>query len=150
MYVTDIASDNCDNGKRFWSFVRASKAKPNATSFKINESCVRDPAIIADSFNNFFASNFTDSSNPELLDTWCQGHHGFPFLSQANTSSYEIFKIIRSLKNGKAPGPDGITSTMLKHTAAQVAFPLSLIFNISLDEGKIPDDWKKANVVPIH
>ena len=50
----------------------------------------------------------------------------------------------------EAPGPDGITSTMLKHTAAQVAFPLSLIFNISLHEGKIPDDWKRANIVPIH
>ena len=54
------------------------------------------------------------------------------------------------LKNGKAPGPDGITSTMLKHTATQVAFPLAMIFNISLKEGKIPDDWKWANVVPIH
>ena len=39
---------------------------------------------------------------------------------------------------------------MLKHIAAQVAFPLGLIFNISLNEGKIPDDWKRANVVPIH
>ena len=50
----------------------------------------------------------------------------------------------------KAPGPDGIASTMLKHTAAQVAFPLALIFNISLNEGNIPDDWKRANVVPVH
>lgn len=41
---------------------------------------------------------------------------------------------------GRAPGPDGITSTMLKYTAAQVAFPLALVFNISLKEGKIPDD----------
>ena len=54
------------------------------------------------------------------------------------------------LKNGKAPVPDGITSTMLKHTAAQVAFPLALILNIALNEGKIPDDWKRANVVPIY
>ena len=69
---------------------------------------------------------------------------------RSSTNSYEILKIIKSLKNGKAPGPDGITSTMLKHTAAQVAFPLALVFNISLNEGKIPDDWKRANVVPIH
>ena len=39
---------------------------------------------------------------------------------------------------------------MLKYTAPQVAFPLALIFNISLNEGKIPDDRKRANVVPIH
>ena len=30
------------------------------------------------------------------------------------------------------------------------AFPLALIFNISLNEGRIPDDRKRANVVPIH
>jgi len=107
-------------------------------------------AIIANSFNEFFASNFTVSNNPESPDTWCQGHRDPLFLTGVKTDSHEIFKIIKSLKNGKAPGPDGITSTMLKHTAAQVAFPLSLIFNISLDEGKVPDDWKRANVVPIH
>ena len=84
------------------------------------------------------------------MDTWCKGHQGAPYLTGIQTNSYEVLKIIKSLKNGKAPGPDGITFTMLKHTAAQVAFPLALIFNISLTEGKIPDDWKRANVVPIH
>ena len=84
------------------------------------------------------------------MDTWCEGHQGAPFLTGIQTNSYEVLKIIKSLKNGKAPGPDGITSTMLKHTAAQVAFPLALIFNNSFKEGKIPDDWKRANVVPIH
>ena len=27
---------------------------------------------------------------------------------------------------------------------------MKVIFNISLNEGKIPDDWKRANVVPSH
>ena len=39
---------------------------------------------------------------------------------------------------------------MLKLTAGETALPLTLLFNYSLREGLIPDDWKRANVVPIH
>ena len=39
---------------------------------------------------------------------------------------------------------------MLKLTAGEIALPLTLLFNYSLREGVIPDDWKRANVVPIH
>ena len=86
-----------------------------------------DPTVIANSFNDFFSSNVTISDEPDKVDTWCEGHQGAPYLTGIQTNSNEVLKIIKSLKNGKAPGPDGITSTMLKHTAAQVAFPLALI-----------------------
>ena len=40
------------------------------------------------------------------------------------TNANEIFELINKLKSGKAPGPDGITSTMLKLTVGQVVKPL--------------------------
>ena len=43
-YVTDIANGSSDHGKKkIWSFVRASKAKPTASSFKINDISVTEP-----------------------------------------------------------------------------------------------------------
>ncbi|CAL4083944.1 unnamed protein product, partial [Meganyctiphanes norvegica] len=38
---------------------------------------------------------------------------------------------------------------MLKETASSVCFPLSMIFEESLQTGETPDDWRKANVTPI-
>ena len=39
---------------------------------------------------------------------------------------------------------------ILQKTAEVVSIPITLIFQKSLDEGECPDDWKTANVTPIH
>jgi hypothetical protein len=38
---------------------------------------------------------------------------------------------------------------VLQACADEVAFPLSMIFNLSMSGGVVPDDWKLANVTPI-
>ena len=44
---------------------------------------------------------------------------------------------------GKASGPDGISNRVLKELADQIAITLSLLFNQSIVDGKIPADWKE-------
>ena len=46
-------------------------------------------------------------------------------------------------------GPDLITARMLKLFAHQIAPSLCQIFNQSLSEGKLPEEWKHANMTPI-
>jgi len=53
------------------------------------------------------------------------------------------------LNANKAQGPDGIPPRVLKELHAQLANPLCVLFNKSIDSGIVPSDWKKANVVPI-
>ncbi len=55
-----------------------------------------------------------------------------------------------NLDINKAQGPDGIPARSLKETAKQIAPSLWMLFNKSLRIGHVPDDWKLANVVPIH
>lgn len=38
---------------------------------------------------------------------------------------------------------------MLKSTASSIAYPLSHIFNLLLQSGILPSDWKHSHVVPI-
>ena len=64
-YITDIANGSSDHGKILLSFVRASKVKPSASSFEINDISVTDPTVIANSFNDFVSSNFTISDEPD-------------------------------------------------------------------------------------
>ena len=50
----------------------------------------------------------------------------------------------------KAGGYDGISTTMLKLCAFEVATPLKIIFQKCIQTGMFPDFWKCANVPPIH
>ena len=61
----------------------------------------------------------------------------------------EVESVLKSLKTGKAAGPDAINNRLLIELAQPLASPLFDLFNFSLLSGKVPDIWKIANVTPI-
>ena len=44
---------------------------------------------------------------------------------------------------------DGISPKILKETVEQISTPLAHVFNMSLQEGIVPLEWKVANIVPL-
>ena len=58
-------------------------------------------------------------------------------------------KALRNIKRNKASGPDNIPAWVLKDHAALLAPALTAIFNCSLREGKLPNEWKMANIIPL-
>ena len=62
----------------------------------------------------------------------------------------DIDKLISELDEHKACGPDGIRPIILKRLRASISPTLQCIFSKSLAEGQVPDDWKHANVTPLH
>ena len=56
---------------------------------------------------------------------------------------------LQRVKNNKATGPDNIPAWVLKDQANILAAPLTAIFNSSLRQGVIPNEWKMANVIPL-
>ena len=53
------------------------------------------------------------------------------------------------LKENSAPAPDAIPNELLIETVNEVSKPLSILFRKSLNERRIPDEWREANVTPI-
>ncbi len=51
---------------------------------------------------------------------------------------------------GKAAGMDGITAEMLKYGDDAVVESMLLICEQAWKNGKVPDDWKKAIIVPLY
>ena len=51
----------------------------------------------------------------------------------------EVTKLIQGLKEGKAPGYDFITATMLKNAGDEVVYMLTDIYNSIIEEGKVPE-----------
>ena len=53
-------------------------------------------------------------------------------------------------KKKKSPGPDGITNEMIIHLDTTARLKLLEIFNLSWEEGRVPQMWKEAIMIPIH
>lgn len=60
-----------------------------------------------------------------------------------------ISKLLTNLKPHKASGPDNIHAKILKECSKTISPILTIIYNQSLASGKIPLDWKHANVCPV-
>eukprot|EP00061_Rhincodon_typus_P003613 g20514.t1 len=53
---------------------------------------------------------------------------------------------LKGLKVDKSPGPDGLHPRVLKKIAEEI---VEVILQESLESGRVPDDWKIANVTPL-
>ena len=78
--------------------------------------------------------------------------------SENNTSYHFVMEVItpgaienilKGLNPNKAQGPDGIPPRVLKEISKEISIPLCHLFNRTLEEGKLPDDWKTAEVTAI-
>ena len=67
-------------------------------------------------------------------------------LPQVSVTKEQIINVINNFSSNKAHGYDGISVSMFKLCAAEVACPLQIIFQDCV----FPDCWKYANVQPIH
>ena len=56
---------------------------------------------------------------------------------------------INNMKENKSPGVDGISPKILKETVEQISTPLAHVFDMSLQEGIVPFEWKEANIIPL-
>ena len=56
---------------------------------------------------------------------------------------------LMTLKSCKAPGPDGVSTNLVKDAAKSIAKPLVMTFNASLAKGLVPNVWKLAKITPI-
>ena len=60
----------------------------------------------------------------------------------------EVEHFLLTLGKSKAMGPDGVSATVLKCTATSIASFVTRLFNLSIQSGKVPTEWKQSLVVP--
>ena len=50
----------------------------------------------------------------------------------------------------KAMRPDGVSGWTLKECKEQLIQPIWEVITTSIEEGRVPQEWKRANIVPIY
>ena len=147
-----LAADIKSNPKSFYRYVRTmTKSKDRVGPLKDSSgTIIDDDQSMCDTLNNFFASVFTkeDTHNvPEVVNIF--NEENSQFLSTVQITSDDVYDKIIKLKDGKAPGDDGFVPEFLKCLANVVSVPLAVIYNKSIAEGIVPQEWKRANVTPL-
>ena len=135
--------------KRFWSYVKTLKKDGSgiAPLKTANGALHSDNKSKANILNNQFSSVFNTDPEVNLPKLGQTNIRQMPYI---NVTTPGIVKLLKGLKEHKASGPDQVTPRLLKHICTEIAPILQLFFQATLHQGKIPQDWKTANVVPIY
>ena len=147
-----VAQEAKTNPKAFFAYINGNKRMRNKIGPLMREEngvkeIIVEPRRQAEVLNEWYASVFTkgggESPKKEPVD-------GTKELSEVTITEERVKGLIEKMKEKSAPGPDGITNKLMKELVREIAKPLTKIFRKSMDEAKIPDDWRKSNITPIY
>ena len=133
--------------REFWKMVkRVSLKKSSIPTLVSGTLVVSDDVGKANMLNSHFTSNFNTAFPPLQCSHMTLPEH---IPDDLLCTEEEVLGALSSLDTSKASGPDGLSPTMLKATAAGIAPALTRLFNMSLLTGCLPADWKVAWVTPV-
>jgi hypothetical protein len=143
-----LAKEAKVNPKKFYQYVSSrTKSKESVNNLlKEDGSLTQTDADKADVLNVFFSSVFTKESDGELPSFERRTDANLSFIT---VSVEQMSKALQKLKVDKSPGPDQIHPKILKELCNELAYPFKVLFDKTMIEGKIPKDWKEAEVRPL-
>ena len=150
-FDTDSADPDCprknEKAKKFWSFVKSLKKDAfGINSLRENGILKTDTLNKANICNRQFESAFTRESDTEIPS---KGTSPFSPMGEITVDPKGVLKLLNNLNIHKASGPDGLSFRVLKECSSEISPMLALIYNESLAQGTVLDDWRQANVAPV-
>ena len=140
--------NNDTNSKRLYSFIKTKQTDNiGVAPLKSNGAVYIDSKEKARILNLQFANVFSvDRGDIPSIKT----QYAEKSINNIDINNEGVVKLLNQLNPYKASGPDNISARFLKATSTVISPALALIFNASLAQQKIPDEWCKAYVTPIY
>ena len=136
------ALEKNEKAKKFRSFVKSLKNDAfGINTLRENGILKTDTLDKANICNRQFQSAFTRESDAEIPS---KGTSPFTPMGEITVDTNGVLKLLNNLKIHKASGPDGLSARVLKECSSEFAPILALIYNESLAQGTVPDDWRQA------
>ena len=155
-FEEDISEHIKTDPKAFYSYVRSKQRTKEGIGPLLDDKgkLIDDKASIAEVLNKYFSTVFTKENLSNVpfakVRTNCnQPDKLVELFNNIDITNIKVDKAVKSLKQNKAAGGDGLNSSYLLAVGEYIVEPLTLIYRESLSTGEIPEDWKKANITAI-
>ena len=152
-YVKRTQDELRENPKRFWSFVNEKRKQHGLPSSMFLKNNVSDNnQTTCDLYARHFSSvfNTTSASVTQISEVLQNVPEGIIDFGHIEFCEADIKAGISKLKASSSVGPDGIPSIVLKKYVESLCAPLQKICNLSLQQNKFPEAWKRSFIFPVH
>ncbi len=147
-FELELAKNSVKNHKCLFTYInKKQKMKESIRSLNdLSGASTTDKAEMAEIISNQFASVFSmDDGNEPIFENRTE----YLCSEEGIISRCDLLERLNRLDCSKAPGRDKVSQHILKNCSVEISVALEIIFNKSLNEGEIPDEWREANVTPL-
>ena len=147
-FEKEIARNSKQNPKVFYAYIGGKKTNRTGVGplQDAQGEIVTDDKVQAQMLNEYYGSVF-EVEQPEIPDV---GQLSSSTLTSVVVTERIVKEKLKNLKRYSSPGPDGIQNIVLIEAWKELALPLTIIFKKSLRTSEVPEDWRTANVTPVH
>ena len=137
-----------NNTKRFWSFIKQKRRDSSGIAALVSNGKLATTANEkAEALSKQYQSVFTKE---DLTTLPHPGYKQLPKIPKLIITAEGIMKLLKNLDGNKASGPDGIPPKFFKACCEQVSPILQSIFTQSVQSGRLPQDWRRANISALY
>ena len=148
-FVRNVSEDIKANPKRFWTYVKSLKSSSSLPKvMTLNSFEYTSVKEIVQAFCKYFESMF--SVNDNNISFSCYPMCDTPLFQLPKVSPAQMKKEILALDRNTCCGYDKVSAVFLIECADSLCFPLSTIFNMSVEKCEYPSLLKMNNIVPIY
>ena len=131
--------------KAAWKGIKAMSYLNKRTPDIATTKSQKDLPKLAEDLNQFYLWY----ANPDNTNQLMRENTDADVAEMVMFTVAEVRQVLRRCVAGKASGPDGVPSTILKSCSDDLAEPLCDIFNQCLKTGYIPSSWKHSEIIPV-
>jgi len=166
-YYKDNLHKNKNNPKKLWQTIKQlgssknTKSKSSNIGLNIDGIVSFDKSAVATKFNTFFttiASTLVNNlptpignfGKQHIIDFYRNKGVTQDTFALSTVEVEDVCKMLREVNRSKATGLDNLPARFVSDAAEQIAPSISHIINISILQGKVPNELKLAKVTPLY
>jgi ribonucleases P/MRP protein subunit RPP40 len=148
-----LAGNIKNDSKSFYAYVRSKqRCRTRVGPLKDGSgNMIVNNKATADALNSYFASVFTVENLKQIPNpTSYFNYSNSEVLSMIEIDEKIVREKLDKINPGKSQGPDEINSKLLYELRIELVKPLTRLFQLSIESGEVPQDWRDACVTPLH
>jgi len=152
----EVAAQCKENPKKFWKFINNKRNNRSGigdlvtTDSHGNNVTITSNDDKANVLGNYFSQIFTKETKDIYDTSKITNRQSSPNPVNFCFDTDNILDKLTHLNIYKSPGPDGFHPRVLFEIRHEIVEPLQILYTASFCTGKLPSDWRSANITAVY